>query len=152
MNIPVINTIEEHTTLDNKIIESNNEALIQIINNNNNIQTSIKNPIKLVKIKINEIHINNIEYWDNYEQIKKENIELYKEQKKRNKDELTNLLKSKTLGEDTWIKLTNLLQSKNKHVFYKTKNEKQITEIIEGFKELYNHNENKIKTDQKNNN
>ena len=53
MNIPVINTIEEHTTLDNKIIESNNEALIQMINNNNNIQTSIKNPIKLIKIKIN---------------------------------------------------------------------------------------------------
>ena len=149
MNIPVINTIEEHTTLDNKIIESNNEALIQIINNNNNIQTSIKNPIKLIKIKINKIHINNIEYWDNYEQIKNENIELYKEQKKRNKDELTNLLKSKTLGEDTWIKLTNLLQNKNKYVFYKTKNEKQITEITEGFKELYNHNENKIKTDHK---
>ena len=85
MNIPVINTIEEHTTLDNKIIESNNEALIQIINNNNNIQTSIKNPIKLIKIKINKIHINNIEYWDNYEQIKNENIELYKEQKRGTK-------------------------------------------------------------------
>ena len=62
---------------------------------------------------------------------------------------MTNLLKSKTLGEDTWIKLTNLLQNKNKYVFYKTKNEKQITEITEGFKELYNHNENKIKTDHK---
>ena len=39
MNIPVINIIEEHTTLDNKIIiESNKEKLIQIIKNNNNIQ------------------------------------------------------------------------------------------------------------------
>ena len=116
MNIPVINTIEGHTSLDNKIIESNNKALIQIIENNN-IQTSIKNPIKLIKIKTNKIHINNIEYFNNYEQIEKENIELYKEQKKRNKDELTNLLKSKTLGEDTWIKLTNLMQNKNKYIY-----------------------------------
>ena len=99
MKIHVIDTIKEHITLDNKIIESNKEALIQIIKNNNK-QTSNKNPIKLIKIKTNKIHINNIKYWDNYEQIEKENIELCKEQKKRNKDELVNLLKSKTLEKD----------------------------------------------------
>ena len=148
MKIPIINIKDEHATLDHKTIESNNEALMQIIKNQNS-QISINNPIKLIQIKTNKIHINNIEYWDNYEQIEKENIELYKEQKKRNKDELENLLKSKTLGEDTWIKLTNLLQNKNKYIFYKTKNEKQISEITDGFKELYRHNENKIKTDHK---
>ena len=129
MKIPIINIKDEHTTLDHKTFESNNEALMQIIKSQN-IQISIKNQIKLIKIKTNKIHINNIEYLDNYEQIEKENIELYKEQKKRNKDELENLLKSKTLEEDAWIKLTNLLQNNNKYIFYKTKNEKQISEII----------------------
>ena len=128
MKIHIINTTEEHTTLDHKTIKSNNETLIQIIKNENT-QATIKNPIKKIRINTNKIHINNIDYWDNYEQIEKENIELYKEQKRRNKDELVNLLKSKTLGEDTWIKLTNLLQNKNKYIFYKTKNEKEILEI-----------------------
>ena len=144
MKIQIINTTEEHTTQDHKTIESNNETLIQIIKNENT-QATIKNPIKKIRIKTNKIHINNIDYWDNYEQIEKKNIELYKEQKRRNKDELVNLLKSKTLGEDTWIKLTNLLQNKNKYIFYKTKNEKEILEITEGFKGLYKHDENIIK-------
>ena len=148
MKIHIINTTEEHTTLDHKTIESNNETLIQIMKNENT-QATIKNPIKKIRIKTNKIHINNLEYWDNYEQIEKENIELYKEQKRRNKDELVNLLKSKTLGEDTWIKLTNLLQNKNKYIFYKTKNEKEILEITEGFKGLYKHDENKPKIDHK---
>ena len=38
---------------------------------NENTQATIKNPIKKIRIKTNKIHINNIEYWDNYEQIEK---------------------------------------------------------------------------------
>ena len=45
MKIHIINTTEEHTTLDHKTIESNNETLIQIMKNENT-QATIKNPIK----------------------------------------------------------------------------------------------------------
>ena len=70
---------------------------------------SNKKILNNVKQNNYEIQFNYDENGDNFEKIKKENIELFKIQKQKNKIDLAYLLK-KLLGQNPWLKLTSLMQ------------------------------------------
>ena len=100
--------------LDNEIINRNNETIKKILNNETQTPIFI-NPNKIIKQNNYVIQFNYDENGDNFEKIKKENIELFKIQKQKNKTDLTYLLKNKSLGQEPWLKLTSLMKLTNQN-------------------------------------
>ena len=53
------------------------------------------------------------------------------------KEQLIMLFKTKNLGQNSWLKLTSLMQNKNKGEYWQSQNENELKEIIECFQKLY---------------
>ena len=144
LNIPLIENNETIKILDNKAIEENNLNIHKLVNTEVTSTTFI-NPNKTINPKPFECQPNNNNNWDNFEIIKKQNIELYKTQKQKNKQDIQYLLKNNELGADPWLKLTSLMLTNRSNIFWKPNSTSEKTEITTGFKELYKHKQNKEK-------
>jgi len=80
--IPLNEDNNNKIIMDNKIVEENNLKICNLINTEANTSNFI-NPHKKIKTKSFECQPNNENNWDNFEIIKKQNIELYKIQKQK---------------------------------------------------------------------
>ena len=148
VKIPINETIDNQIILDNNVLEENNLKIYNLINTNIST-TKFNEPHKILTMKAFECKPNNDNNWDNFEIIKKQNIELYKIQKQKKQLDLQYLLNNKELGADPWLKLTSLMLTNKSKIFWKTNIKSEKTEIIEGFKNLYLHKNNKEKTNSK---
>ena len=76
LNIPLLENNETIKILDNQAIEENNLNIHKLVNTEVTTTTFI-NPNKKINNKLFECQPNNINNWDNFEIIKRQNIELY---------------------------------------------------------------------------
>ena len=99
INLPLLENNETIKILDNKKIEENNLNIHKLVNTEATTTTFI-NPNKTINTNVFECQPNNKNNWDNFEIIKRQNIELYKTQKQKNKQDIQYLLKGNELGAD----------------------------------------------------
>ena len=143
MNIPIPFN-EQHEIIkifDKKILSQNNEEIKKIIiTQNYNYIPIFKNPIKSIKRKIHSIKFANENYTENFIELKEKEKEKFKEIKQKKAEEIGKLIESKQLGSEPYQRLTTLMQIGTKNIWFKPETESQKEKIINGFKELYQHN------------
>ena len=69
-----------------------------------------------------------------------EDYELAQEIRQKKAEEISKLIETKQLGSEPYQRLTTLMQIGTKDIWFKPETESQKEKIIDGFKELYQHN------------
>ena len=77
------------------------------------------------KIKPHQLRPDIMNYNDYYEDIKKRNENKFKEEKKRDARELGMLIRNEQLGERAYIKIATIMQTRSKHIFFKSEDDSQ---------------------------
>ena len=76
----------------------------------------------------------------NFIELKEKEKEKFKEIKQKKAEEINKLIEAKQLGSEPYQRLTTLMQIGTKDIWFKPETESQKEKIIDGFKELYQHN------------
>ena len=134
--------IEVEKNEKTKIIQDKN-----IIENNwNNItnfltqkcrEIIIKDPNKKIKINTKGLKNNNINYYENFEELKRNNQEKFKEEQKKHALQLGMILRNDYISATAYDKLASIMQIKSKNIYWNSQDEQMRQDIIEGFRNLY---------------
>lgn len=133
---------EEIQIQDKNKINSNNQQILQITLDDN-YQPRFQSITKQIKIKKHQIRFNNINYIQDYEQIKNAEKEKFKKLKQKKIKELIQLLETNNLGREPQQKLTSLMQIHSKIKWWKSQNQNEKINILNESKQLYNHKQTK---------
>ena len=98
-----------------------------------------ENPQTIKTINVQKQYFDDLDYQEEYEHIKEKNKEIFKEKQKNRLEEIVSLLSCDILGGKSSNDLANLIQIKSKNGYWKPENENDFRNIIQDFKELYNH-------------
>ena len=136
--IPLNPEYEDIIIQDKNTIQRNLEQLNMIANNQDHIPTFIS-PAKQIKVKRHQLNFSNLNYLQNYEEIKNHEKERFKEIKRKKVSELISLLEHNILGREPQQKLAALMRLKTKIAWWKSHSMEERQTITSEFKELYKH-------------
>ena len=125
--------------LDSAIVEENwNNIMHAALHENQiQIQLTIRNPHKHIKIKPTGIFDTHIDYYNNYQFIKNKNQEKYKQEQLEQAKQLGMLIRNGQIGSTAFDKLATIMQIKTKNEYWKPDDDNIKNKIIEGFQQLY---------------
>ena len=130
------NTNEAINILDKYTIKENYENLIKyIIDITKSLQ--LKNPNIIKHINSRQTHIDNLNYIDEYNQIKENDKITFKEIQKSTAKEISDLVKCNNLGKEPYQRLLSLIHYKSKIVWWRPESKETFQHILQGAKELY---------------
>ena len=136
LHIKKKNTKETITVLDKTIIKENYEKLVNYINETTKT-LQLKNPNIIKHINTRQIHIENLNYIDEYNLIKENDKITFKEIQKSTAKEISDLLKCNNLGKEPYQRLLSLMHYKSKITWWRPENAETLQRILQGAKELY---------------
>lgn len=139
--IPFKEKYETKTILDRDIIEWNKEKIIDITQDKNNPQ--FKDPKKTLRQIKHKIKLTNEDYLQDFERMEQKEKQKFIELKKRKISEIHQLLNAQTLGREPYQRLTGLMQLNQSTNWWKSDNQKEREIVINGFKQLYKHKDQK---------
>ena len=96
-----------------------------------------KDPTIAKRINTREINIENINYIDEFNQIKENDKKTFKEIQNSTAKEISDLVKCNSLGKEPYQRLISLMHYKSKIVWWKPENIESFQNILSGAKELY---------------
>ena len=135
--IPDIKIIK---TLNKFILKENQDELEKAIKNQ--ITPNLQNPHTQKKIFTRTIQLDNKDYNEYFDTIKKENLEKFKLLKQKKAEEIATLLQCNSLGHEPYQRLTNLMQYNFNQKFWKENNPEKNKIIAEGFQSLFGNKNN----------
>ena len=116
----------------------------------NQITPNLQNPYTQKKIFTRTIQLDNKDYNEYFDTIKKENLEKFKLLKQKKAEEIATLLQCNSLGHEPYQRLANLMQYNFNQKFWKENNPEKNKIIAEGFQSLFGQKINKNLLMQKN--
>ena len=134
--------------IDKNIASNNQNILVNLLHNKNRdgdiiMEEIMENPNKYYEQKNKNISFEYSELIENYNDLKKEWKERYLLKREKEFNKLNTIITSNTNTEEAYMKINSILNYNSKTKFYCPNDEVEKNNIIEGFKEIYMHNENK---------
>jgi len=136
LNIKKKNTNETIYILNKHTIKENHQNLLDYITDKKE-KLQLKDPTIAKRINTREINIENINYIDEFNQIKENDKKTFKEIQNSTAKEISDLVKCNSLGKEPYQRLISLMHYKSKIVWWKPENIESFQNILSGAKELY---------------
>ena len=135
-NLKKKNTNETIYILDKHTIKENYQNLLNYITDKKE-KLHFKDPTIAKHINTREIYIENLNYIDDFNQIKENDKKTFKEIQNSTAKEISDLVKCNNLGKESYQRLISLMHYKSKIIWWKPENIDSFQNILNGAKELY---------------